>query len=92
MSRSVRSFFGPHICGDAIDFSDDGQKVLTGSYSKENQLQIWSWETGQLIDSIDWHQSPSDLNNDGILPTSLLYSAQFSKGSTGDVANKYVIG
>ena len=28
----VISMLGPHVCGDAIDFSDDGYTLLTGSY------------------------------------------------------------
>lgn len=34
----VRSIFGPHVCGDAIDMS--GNVVLTGSYRPEKQLQV----------------------------------------------------
>jgi len=26
------SWYGPHICGDAIDFKNDGTTILTGSY------------------------------------------------------------
>ena len=28
----IHSIYGPHICGDAIDFKDDGNTMLTGSY------------------------------------------------------------
>ena len=28
----IHSIFGPHICGDTIDFKNDGYTLLTGSY------------------------------------------------------------
>ncbi len=28
----IASIYGPHICGDAIDFKNDGFTLLTGSY------------------------------------------------------------
>ena len=28
----VESIYGPHICGEAIDFKNDGYSILTGSY------------------------------------------------------------
>ncbi|KAJ2999897.1 hypothetical protein HDV02_001416 [Globomyces sp. JEL0801] len=34
-----RRLFGPHICGDAIDFNDSGSTIATGSYAKDNSLQ-----------------------------------------------------
>ncbi|KAI8853417.1 WD40-repeat-containing domain protein [Chytridium lagenaria] len=40
VGHSVRSIFGPHICGDAVDLDDTGDKIVTGSYSKDNQIQV----------------------------------------------------
>ena len=28
----ITSIYGPHVCGDSIDFKDDGNTMLTGSY------------------------------------------------------------
>jgi len=28
----VASIYGPHVCGDSIDFFNDGNTLLTGSY------------------------------------------------------------
>ena len=57
--RSVRSFYGPHICGDAIDIS--GGTILTGSYRMDEQLQTWDFGTGKLIDNISWGNSSTQL-------------------------------
>jgi len=42
--NAVRSFYGPHICGDAVDLKDG--KILTGSYRPDKQLQLWDFNTG----------------------------------------------
>lgn len=48
---SVRTIYGPHICGDAIDLH--GSRLLTGSWKPVDQLQIWDLE-GRLIKTVDW--------------------------------------
>lgn len=53
--RSVRSLYGPHICGDSIDFDLTGELLLTGSYRKEDPLQVTS-----LGHSPDGQQKLSD--------------------------------
>ena len=40
VGKSIRSIYGPHICGDSIDFDDSGQHLLTGSYAKQDPLQV----------------------------------------------------
>ena len=46
----VRSMYGAHICGDAVDLR--GSEVLTGSWRPNNQLQVWDLETGKLKEEI----------------------------------------
>lgn len=46
-AMSVRTIYGPHLSGDALDFQD-GQ-VLTGSYSNKDQIQLWDFDSGKLI-------------------------------------------
>lgn len=36
--HSVRSVFGPHICGDSVDVAKGA--ILTGSYRPEHQLEV----------------------------------------------------
>lgn len=53
--RSVRSIFGPHICGDSLDC--DGDTILTGSWRPDDILETWDYGSGRKIESIPWHQS-----------------------------------
>jgi COMPASS component SWD3 len=72
----VQSIFGPHICGDSIDMK--GDYLLTGSWSIENQIQIWDIRTFKLVADVKWeNDKPSN-------PT-YLYSAQFSKNSKSNL-------
>eukprot|EP00939_MAST-03C_sp_MAST-3C-sp1_P003465 g3465.t1 len=73
---SVRSFYGPHICGDAVDIT--GNTILTGSWRPKDVLQTWDLRTGKMIQSIPFAESSSS-------STTQLYAAQFSKfgGSPG---------
>uniref|UniRef100_H3A5P3 Uncharacterized protein n=1 Tax=Latimeria chalumnae TaxID=7897 RepID=H3A5P3_LATCH len=38
--QSIRRFFGPHICGDALDIDPSNKQILTGSWRKDNPLQV----------------------------------------------------
>ena len=42
--------FGPHICGESIDFKD--YLMITGSYEVKNQLQIWDIRNFQCLRTI----------------------------------------
>ena len=69
VEMAVRSFYGPHICGNAVDVKDG--MVLTGSWRQEHQLQLWDFGTGKLIEEIQWGpKSKQDC---------MLYCAKFSK-------------
>ncbi len=68
---AVRNIFGPHICGDSMDIDCDGQEILTGSWRPDNQLQLWDFGTGSLIDTLDWPESV-------IKEPCMVYAAQFS--------------
>ena len=69
--RSVRSLFGPHLCGDALDVDGNGN-ILTGSWRPTAPLELWDMGTGELIEAVDW--SSSVLQSQPCL----LYAAQFS--------------
>jgi COMPASS component SWD3 len=51
----VGSLYGPHVCGDAIDFKDDATTILTGSYRQENVLELWDIRTMKKTRGIDWN-------------------------------------
>lgn len=65
---SVRSIFGPHICGDSVDIS--GNDIVSGSWRPTEQLQLWDYRSGELISNIPWQETSEPC---------LLYAAQFSK-------------
>jgi hypothetical protein len=50
----VASIYGPHICGDAIDFFNDGHTVLTGSYRQEDVIELWDMRTYKKTRIINW--------------------------------------
>jgi COMPASS component SWD3 len=62
----VASIYGPHVCGDAIDFKDDGVTFLTGSYRQEDCLELWDIRTMKKTRVIDWNgpKSEADLVQD----------------------------
>eukprot|EP00002_Diphylleia_rotans_P039847 TRINITY_DN9346_c0_g1_i1.p1 TRINITY_DN9346_c0_g1~~TRINITY_DN9346_c0_g1_i1.p1 ORF type:complete len:348 (+),score=62.37 TRINITY_DN9346_c0_g1_i1:52-1095(+) len=67
--HSIRSIFGPHVCGDAIDV--DGNEILAGSWRTNETLQVFDFLSGRVLREFDWKQQPTD-------GTTLLYTAQFS--------------
>lgn len=43
--RSVRSVFGPHLCGDGLDLA--GSTLLTAQWAPTDQLQVTTKERGR---------------------------------------------
>ena len=72
--ESVKSIFGPFICGDAVDVV--GNEIVTGSYRTEKQLEVWDMTAGKLRESIPWCESELATTQEQCQ----LYAAQFSKG------------
>lgn len=52
MGKSVKSFYGPHVAGDSIDFANN--ELLVGCYAAKNQIQIWDYGKFQQKQSITW--------------------------------------
>eukprot|EP01138_Halocafeteria_seosinensis_P014092 gb/GECG01014390.1/.p1 GENE.gb/GECG01014390.1/~~gb/GECG01014390.1/.p1 ORF type:complete len:367 (+),score=38.38 gb/GECG01014390.1/:1-1101(+) len=68
---SVRSIFGPHICGDSLDVTKDG-KLLTGSWRPNDPLELWDLHKGTKLETIRFSRAA-----DG--PGTSIYSATFSR-------------
>lgn len=49
MKIVARSFYGPHIAGEALDIQNDS--ILTGSYRADNTLETWDFGSGKCITS-----------------------------------------
>lgn len=79
----VRTINGPYVAGDTVDISYDGKVLLTGSASElGDNLQLWHYESGDLIDSNDWRAAdnrPDERRDEEYSKPCLLYTAQFSK-------------
>eukprot|EP00929_Paragymnodinium_shiwhaense_P003779 TRINITY_DN104425_c0_g1_i1.p1 TRINITY_DN104425_c0_g1~~TRINITY_DN104425_c0_g1_i1.p1 ORF type:complete len:380 (-),score=79.02 TRINITY_DN104425_c0_g1_i1:102-1241(-) len=71
--HAVRAIFGPHVCGDSVDLSQDGQLILTGSWRVDKQLQIWDFRSEKLLETLPWRTGVS------LAQPCMVYAAQFSK-------------
>lgn len=68
----VASIYGPHICGDSIDIK--GNKILTGSWAVENQIQIFDMRTFKPETIINWSTLKTNEKK-----STFVYSSQFAK-------------
>jgi len=62
----VASIYGPHICGEAIDFHSDGNTLLTGSYRQDNVLELWDLRNHKKIRNIEWNGPLSEPADSGL--------------------------
>ncbi|BFI39792.1 hypothetical protein MPTK2_7g03200 [Marchantia polymorpha subsp. ruderalis] len=70
--HSVRSIYGPKVCGDAIDIRDAGNVILSGSWRGSKQLQEWDFGSGQLLRDISWPTGKEQ--------TCRVYAAKYGRG------------
>jgi WD40 repeat protein len=80
--HSVRSIWNCYLCGDSVDFSANGEQVLTGSWRTANALQIWDFGTCETVENIVW-KAPEATNTSAA--TCMLFSAQFSKDAASSM-------
>ena len=60
---AVRSMFGAHLCGDALQVSPDGNYVISGSWRPDDALQVWDFRSGKLISSIPFLRSNTEVKS-----------------------------
>lgn len=70
--HSVRSLWNCYLCGDAVDFSQDGANILSGSWRTQDALQLWDFGTGKVIENVEWKSATMQT-------TCMIFGAQFSK-------------
>jgi WD40 repeat protein len=58
---AVRSMFGAHLCGDALQVTPDGNYVISGSWRLDDALQVWDYRSGGLVSSIPFLRSNSEV-------------------------------
>jgi COMPASS component SWD3 len=72
----LRSIYGPYICGDAIDLSNE--VIMTGSYNDVENIQMWEYNTCDHFTDINWDEGlPSE-------KPCFIYALQFEKNN-GDI-------
>ncbi len=73
--HSVRSIYGPHICGDALDVNAQGH-ILTGSWRPERALQVWDLGSGRPMRDIFWASGMGAAASAASAENASLYAAQ----------------
>ncbi|KAL0238318.1 hypothetical protein GEMRC1_012791 [Eukaryota sp. GEM-RC1] len=78
---AIRSFYGPHCCGDSLNITRNG-RLLIGSWRNADQLEIYQSD-GTLVKQLDVdHDVTSDVKKE--TDNCLIYAARFL--SSGSVA------
>jgi len=65
-THNIRKIVGPHICGEGLDIEPESLKIVTGSWRKNDNIQVWDFHSGNLIADV-----PSDFHR------SMIYSVQW---------------
>ncbi|XP_018582817.2 WD repeat-containing protein 5-like isoform X1 [Scleropages formosus] len=47
--HAVRMLSGPHICGDALEIDPAASQILSGSWRKDNTLEVWEYGSGRKV-------------------------------------------
>jgi len=58
---AIRSMFGAHLCGDALQVTPDGNYVISGSWRPDDALQVWDFRSGRLVSCIPFLRSNSEV-------------------------------
>ena len=69
VDHSVRSIFGPHVCGASVDVRNN--IIVSGSWRTKEALQTWDFGTGKLINTMRWDVGLGE-------PQTMLYAACFN--------------
>jgi len=56
----VHAIYGPHICGDTIDFKSDGHTMICGSYRGDDALEIYDLRMMRRSRVIPWTGSGAE--------------------------------
>ena len=56
-AHNIRKIVGPHICGEGLDIEPETLNIVTGSWRKNDNIQVWDFHSGNMIADV-----PSDFN------------------------------
>ena len=76
--HAIHSLYGPHVCGDSLDVSADGKRLLVGSWRQSSCLEVWEWSGGSggsVVESVVYN-SGSEAGGGG--KSEMLYAACWS--------------
>ncbi|KAF5892118.1 WD repeat-containing protein 38-like [Clarias magur] len=65
--NAVRMLYGPHVCGEALHIDPVTNQILSGSWRKDDHLEVWDYSSGKKVTSV-----PPDPQGD-----SLIYACQW---------------
>eukprot|EP00002_Diphylleia_rotans_P009664 TRINITY_DN20033_c0_g1_i1.p1 TRINITY_DN20033_c0_g1~~TRINITY_DN20033_c0_g1_i1.p1 ORF type:complete len:351 (-),score=49.81 TRINITY_DN20033_c0_g1_i1:270-1322(-) len=75
--HSIKSIYGPHICGDSLDIH--ANEILVGSWRPNHSLEVYDFKSGRLITDYSWAQQ-------GCVSTSHIYTSLYSPGMAEFIA------
>lgn len=75
LEKSVKHLYGANISGESLDFQDG--KILAGCYSVKDQIQVWDYNLGKKIETIDW--------TGNVDIAAYVYAAAYSKYDIGTI-------
>ena len=55
----VHAIYGPHVCGDSIDFKTDGYTMVVGSYRQADALEVYDMRMMKRSRVFAWHGTGS---------------------------------
>ncbi|KXS16732.1 WD40 repeat-like protein [Gonapodya prolifera JEL478] len=73
VGSAVSRIYGPYTCGESVDWDEAGQRIVSGSWRKENQVQIWDYPSGNKVETVKWSLFP-----DAAAKSTMIYTAGFS--------------
>ena len=60
VGRTVRTMYGPHVCGDALDVDGgaggEGRRVVVGSWRQSGGVEVWDWTQGKLMEQVEYNR------------------------------------
>lgn len=75
----VKTIYGPHIIGDALDFGMHGREILTGSHRPDDSLQCCDFATGKLVTTIPWRSPGEPLIGEQLLTLAACFGSRSSQ-------------
>jgi WD40 repeat protein len=83
VQRSVRSIFGPYVCGNSLDICNS--TLVSASWRSHDQLQTWDLGSGKLVSNLPVHAAEGStlkLYALSVSPEGLIVTGGSSEGAS----------